>query len=186
MKPLRLLKMPFLLPLLLLVAVPVSAQQPTPQVIVKKTETHSVFKGLFLSVWSRMRAYNPSQRQSAKSSVVYTAGIRGAEATETLIQPYWKDDLTNDEAYQKQLAQFSKAQQLMDKGDLAGSVKAFDDFIKQYADSYLLPNALFGKGLSAAGIGNKSTASEAMQQFIDTNPNHPLIADAQQILQALR
>jgi TolA-binding protein len=162
----------------------VTAQESAPSII-KETETHSVFKGLFLSVWSRLRAINPQQRQSAKSSVVYTAGIRGAEATETLIQPYWKGDLTNDENFQKQLKKFSQAQQLMDKGDLQGSAGAFDDFIKQYGDSNLLPNALFGKGLSYAGTGNNSEATSAMEQFVDANPNHALIEDARQILEQL-
>ncbi len=164
----------------------VLAEEPLSQVTIKQTGSHSVFKGFFLSVWSKFRAYNPQQTQSAKSKVVYSAGIRGAEATETLIQPYWKGDLTHDEMFQKELKQFTQAQQLMDKGDLQNSAEAFELFINQYSDTKLLPNAWFAKGLSHAGHGNKEQASLAMQQFITDNPKHPLLSDARQVLQQLQ
>jgi len=168
-------------PLLLLGNVQAAPQ--ASEVTIKQTETHGVFKGVLLSVWSRLRAYNPQQNESANAKVLYTSGIRGAEATDTLIQPYWKGDLTHDEVYQKHLDQFTQAQQLMDKGELIRSAEAFDLFIEQYENSYLLPNALFGKGLSLAANGDKSAASEALNQFVDSNPNHPLVADARQVLQ---
>ena len=156
-----------LLPMLIMAGTPVQAQQAP----IKQTETHSVFKGLFLQVWSKLKALNPHQRQSARSSSTYTAGIRGEEATETLIQPYWKDDM---------------AQQLLDKGDLQASSQAFGDFIQQYADSDLLPNALFAKSLSHAGLGDNKQALASMQQFVQSYPKHPLNADAQEILGQLQ
>lgn len=171
-----------IIPVLLLL----SGQVTAAQVVIKQTETHSVFKGLFLSVWSKLRAFSPHQRQTAKATTVYTAGMRGAEATETLIKPYWKDDLSQDEAFQKELKQFSQAQQLMDKGDLKASAKAFDRFILQYGNSHLLPNALFAKSISHAGLGHKSEAKTTMKQFIELNPNHPLIADARQVIEQLK
>jgi len=175
-------KLLLLLPILFLLSGQVLAQT----TVIKQTETHSVFKGFFLSVWSKLRAINPHQKQTGRSSVVYTAGIRGAEATETLIKPYWKDDLSQNEAFQKELKQFSNAQQLMDKGDLQASAKSFDDFILNYANSSLLPNALFAKSISYAGLGNTAEATSAMQKFIDTNPNHPLISDAKQVIEQLK
>jgi TolA-binding protein len=156
------------------------------QDIIRQTETHSVFKGLFLSLWSRLRELNPHQRQSARAEVVYTAGIRGAESTETLIQPYWKDDLSQDKAFQQELKQFSVAQQLMDKGELNASVDAFDSFISEYPNSNLLPNAQIAKGVSLAGLGKNTQAVSTLSQFIDANPAHPLSADANALLSQLR
>ncbi len=171
-----------LIPVLMLSAAPVQAQQAE----IKQTETHSVFKGIFLQVWSKLKALNPHQRQSARSTATYTAGIRGEEATETLIQPYWKDDMSQDQAFQQQLQSYNNAQQMLDKGDLQASSKAFGDFIQQYSDSDLLPNALFAKSLSHAGLGDKQQAVASMQQFIQSYPKHPLNADAQQILNQLQ
>ena len=155
------------------------------QTVIKQKETHSVFKGIFYSVWSRLRSLQPHQRQQARSNTVYTAGIRGAESTETLLQPYWKGDLTQDEAFQAELKQFGNAQQLMDKGDLKASTDAFGGFIKQYGNSNLLPNALFSKGICDAALGNKDEAVKNISQFIESNPNHPLVADAKQVLSEL-
>lgn len=160
--------------------------QAPPQTTIIQTETHSVFKGFFLNVWSKLRAFNPQTRYEAKSNTVYTAGIRGAEATETLIQPYWKGDLSQDEKFQQELKKFSKAQQLMDNGELDGSQKAFSSFIQQYSNSTLVPNAIFAKALCHAGLGKKKEAKASMQRFVDENPNHPLVADAQQVITQLR
>ena len=67
---------------------------------VTESNSHSVFTGLFRSVWAHLKTLNPTQRQSAKSTQTYVAGIRGAESTDTLLQPYWKADLTQDESFQ--------------------------------------------------------------------------------------
>lgn len=159
--------------------------QVTAEIVIQQTETHSIFKGLFLSVWSKLRTLSPHESQNANSDIVYATGIRGAEATETLFQPYWKDDLSLDATFQQQLKKFSQAQQLMDNGELQASAKAFDEFIHNYQDSSLIPNALFAKSICNAGIGNKSEASATMKLFIDSNPNHPLISDAQKVIALL-
>ena len=166
--------------LIVAISAPVQAQD-----VIKQKETHSVFKGFFFSVWSRLRDIQPHQRQQAKSTTVYTAGIRGAESTETLLQPYWKGDLSEDKDFQAELKQFGTAQQLMDRGDLQASTEAFDVFIKQFANSNLLPNALFSKGLCDAALGNKEDAKTNITRFIEANPSHPLIADAKQVLSQL-
>ena len=72
--------------------------------IVRETSTDSVFKGTLYQVWSRLRALSPKGNidEAARSKVVVTAGIRGAEATDTALKPYWKDDRSNDQQYQQQ------------------------------------------------------------------------------------
>lgn len=166
--------------LTVLITAPVQAQ-----VVIKQKETHSIFKGIFFSVWSRLRNLQPHQRQQAKSNTVYTAGIRGAESTDTLLQPYWKGDLSEDIAFQAELKQFGLAQQLMDKGELQASTEAFESFIKQYGSSNLMPNALFSKGICDAALGKTDEAVINIKKFIETNPGHPLVTDAKQILSEL-
>ncbi|MCP4431902.1 MAG: hypothetical protein GY806_13050 [Gammaproteobacteria bacterium] len=150
-----------------------------------ESENHSIFKGLFLKVWARLKSINPTQKQSAKAALVYSAGIRGAESTDTLLKPYWKDDLTQNAEFQLELQQFSKAQLKLDKGDLENAVKEFDEFIDSYQQSSLLPNALFARSIGLAGIGKKEQAISSMQLFINDNPDHPLIQDAKQIVSEL-
>ena len=147
--------------------------------------SHSVFKGLFKSVWARLRELNPAERESASAELDYTAGLRGAEATDTLLKPYWKNDLTEDPSFQSQLRDLSLAQARMDQGELSAAIDAFDRFLATHGDSSLRPNALFGKSLSLAGAGETEAARTTMRQFLDENPNHPLAADARQVIDAL-
>jgi len=163
-------------------AAPLQAQDSTSVV---ETESHSIFKGLFQSVWARLKALNPSARQTANTEVVYTAGIRGAESTDTLLKPYWKDDLTRDEKFQAELERYSLAQLEMDRGELKSAVASFDGFLDEYAHSDLRPNALFAKSISLAGLGKTQASLQVMRQFIEENPNHPLNADARQVIAEL-
>ena len=163
---------------------PLLAQESESSIVISE-ESHSVFTGLFRSVWARLKALNPASRDSARSQQVYTAGIRGAENTDTLLQPYWKDDLTRDEAFQAELAKFSLAQTQMDRGNLESAAKSFDDFLGEFAQSDLRPNALFGKSLCQAAIGQTEQSRATLHTFIDENPNHPLIGDARQVLTSL-
>jgi TolA-binding protein len=168
----------------LIANVPLIAQDSS--IVINDSETHSVFTGFFKSVWAKLKSLNPTQKQSAQSTQVYTAGIRGAESTDTLLQPYWKDDLTQDEEFQNELQKFSLAQQKMDKGELEAAVKSFDEFLQEYSQSSLRPNALFGKSISLAGIGRNEQSLSTMQQFVQENPNHPLVADANQVINELQ
>jgi TolA-binding protein len=167
----------------LVVNVPLLAQESS--IVVNQSEEHSIFKGLFLSVWAKLKSLNPTVKQSAKATRVFTAGIRGAESTDTLLTPYWKDDLTQDEAFQAQLEKFSLAQLSMDQGELETAVTSFNRFLDEYGQSDLRPNALFGKSISLAGLGQLDESKAAMQLFVDENPNHPLVSDAKQVISEL-
>ena len=166
----------------LTLSAPMHAQGTT---TIVETDSHSIFTGLFKSVWARLKSFNPTQKNSANSEVTYTAGIRGAESTDTLLKPYWKDDLTQDEGFQAELQQFSLAQIKMDQGELEDAVKSFDGFLQAYAQSALRPNALFGKSVSLAGMGQAEQSRITMQQFVDENPDHPLADDARLVIDEL-
>lgn len=163
-------------------AAPLQANDAT---VVVETNSHSIFKGLFQSVWAHLRILNPAQEESASAKADYNAGIRGAEATDTLLSPYWKGDLTQDASFQSELEKFSMAQVEMDRGNLDEAVRYFDEFLQEFTDSALRPNALFGKSISLAGIGETAHSLAVMQQFIVENPAHPLVGDARKVIQNL-
>jgi hypothetical protein len=48
------------------------------------------------------------------------------------------------------------------------------------------PNALFGKSISLASIGQSKRSMAVMRQFINENPNHPLVGDAKQVIDSLK
>jgi len=151
-----------------------------------ENDSHDVFTGLFRSVWAHFKSFNPSQKESANSDKVYNAGIRGAESTDSLLQPYWKDDLSRDRQFQAELTNFNQAQNRLDQGELEVAARMFDEFLQKFGQSALRPNALFGKGISLAGIGKTEQSLTAIRQFVEENPRHPLIRDARLVIGELQ
>jgi TolA-binding protein len=172
---------------LLLSASAVAADSQSQEDIVRETRTDSVFKGTLYQVWNRLRALSPKTNveDAARGRVVVTAGIRGAESTDTALKPYWKDDRSNDEQYMKQLAAYSAAQDLMDKGDLKAAVASLGKFMNEYPGSELMPNAMFAEAMAFAGMGDREAGIRHFNKFIKENPKHPLRADAEAVVREL-
>jgi len=173
--------------LLTLVLVSVSAvAEDDKQAEAIQVEDKSVLKGLFYKVWGKFKTMSPKDdRQLAKNTRV-TAGIRGAETTGTILQPYWKDDKTSDAQFMQQLEGFSKAQLMVDKGDLLSANKAFSGFIEKWPESDLKPNAEFAEAFTLGALGEAAKSREQFKVFIKSNPNHPLISDANAMIAELR
>ncbi len=154
--------------------------------VVVKSE-HSVFKGLFYKVWGHLRSLNPRLRNGKdRKRTVVTMGVRGAETTTSIIEPYWKGDKTRDENFIAQLTEYTRAQELAETGDLQAAIDALNRFLEKYQDSELEPNARFALGLSQGSLGNRQAGIESLQGFIDQYPSHPLVGDARRIIEALR
>jgi len=154
--------------------------------IVVKKESKSVFKGLLYKVWGRLRALNPQLKTNkTRDRSVATMGIRGAETTSSIIEPYWKGDKTDDENYVAELTSYTSAQQYAEDGDLQKAVSALNEFIDDYSDSELVPNAQFALGISQGGLGKVDTSKKILQEFVDDNPKHPLVVDAKQVIAEL-
>lgn len=169
---------------MVLISVPTMAQDKQAQAI--QAEDKSVLKGLFYKVWGKFKTMSPKdERRLAKNSRV-TAGIRGSETTATILQPYWKDDKTSDAQFMQQLEGFSKAQLMVDKGDLLSANKAFSGFIEQWPGSDLKPNAQFAEAFTLGALGEVSKSRQHFQAFIKDNPNHPLVTDAKSMIVELR
>lgn len=176
-------KLLIVVPFLLALGSPVNAQGTSTFVV---ADSHNVFTGLFQTVWAHLKSINPPQRESARSEILYSAGIRGAETTDTLLQPYWKGELSRDRHFQDELSSFNLAQTRLDQGDLEGAARLFDGFLREYEHSALRPNALFGKGISLAGSGKTEQSLTTIRQFVEENPRHPLTGDARLVIDELQ
>jgi TolA-binding protein len=147
----------------------------------------SEFKTMLGDLWARLRAVGP-RLQSAQTapSPTMTAGIRGAEATESELKPYWKGDREQDPAYRAERAALQAAQDLADAGKFAEAGGAFDAFAQAHPRSPLTADARFGGALAQAALGDKARAIAGFESFLKDNPQHPLAADAQRAVAALR
>ncbi len=175
--------------LLLVFAIPAYAadvKQDGQSTVIIKKENASVFKGLLYKVWGRLRALNPQLKTNkTRNRSVATMGIRGAETTTTLINPYWKGDKTDDPEYIAELTRYTKAQQYAEDGDLNKAITALNAFLDDYSDSELKPNAQFALGLSQGGSGDVVASKKTLNLFIEDNPKHPLVLDARQVIAEL-
>jgi TolA-binding protein len=115
-----------------------------------------------------------------------TAGVRGVEATESELKPYWMGDREQDPAYQAERKALQAAQEHADGGRFGDAARAFDAFLETYPKSALAPNARFGGGLSYAALGDKARAITAFEAFLKDDAQHPLARDAERALVALR
>ena len=116
---------------------------------------------------------------------VATMGIRGAETTTSIIEPYWKGDKTDELEYIVELMQYAEAQQYAEDGDLQKAVTALNSFLQEYDNSDLKPYSQFALGISQGGMGDIPASKETLQTFVDDNPKHPLVADVKQVIAEL-
>lgn len=156
--------------------------------IVQEQQAEGLLKGAIYNAWQKLRAISPKSKDNyqERNRLTATAGIRGAEQTDTVLKPYWKDDRTQDAAFLAQVDAYGKAQELIDGGKFPEAIAALDNFTKNYPGSELMPNVLFAKGL-AMGAGNDAAgATGAFKKFISDYPGHPLQEDAKQVMASLQ
>ena len=149
-------------------------------------QAQSGLTGLLGELWAKLRAVAPrAQTSQAVVSTTVTAGVRGAEATESELKPYWMGDREQDPAYQAERKALQAAQELADGGKFGDAARAFDTFLETYPKSSFAPNARFGGGLSYAALGDKARAITAFEAFLKQDAQHPLARDAERAIAAL-
>jgi len=145
----------------------------------------SSMKDMLGSFWGRLRAATPRSSANAPTTTV-TAGLRGSEATESELKPYWRGDRETDAGSIAERKALEGAQALGDSGKFAEAAKAYDSFLTQYPRSPLAANAVFGSALAYAALGDKAKATAGFQEFLKREPQHPLAKDAEQAIAALK
>src|SRR5262245_45473472 len=90
----------------------------------------SGMKDMLGSLWGRLRAATPRSSATAPTTTV-TAGLRGSEATESELKPYWRADRETDANAIAERKALEAAQALADSGKFAEAAKAFDAFAAQ-------------------------------------------------------
>ncbi len=163
-------------------ALPLAAPAQTPTAA---PTTASAVTDLLGNLWARLRATMPRSAPPAPAATV-PAGLRGTEATESDLKPYWRGDRENDPAFRTEREALERAQGLAETGKYAEALRGFEMFLQQYPQSTLAPNAMFGAALARAALGDRARAVAGFEDFIKREPQHPLARDAEQALAALR
>ena len=93
-----------------------------------------------------------------KKSLALTTGVAGTRGAkeEGAAKLYWKGKKGDEAVTVEELKTFKSGVDLASQGDKEASVKALDDFMKQYPDSALVPDAKKTMDLvNAAGVEKK-------------------------------
>jgi TolA-binding protein len=142
-------------------------------------------KDMLGNLWARLRAATPKSAPAAPA-VTVTAGLRGEEATQSELKPYWRGDREADPSSKVERQAIESAQALADAGKFGEAARSFDAFLQAHPRSTLAGNALFGAALARAALGERARASAGFEEFLKREPAHPLAEDARQALAALR
>ena len=155
--------------------------------LITETSEHKVFKSTLYRIWVKLRALNPRPQaeKAGRGQIIVTAGIRGAESTETALKPYWKDDRTADKQFVQQVEDLNTAQSMVDEGRIEEAGAALESFIARYPEGELLPNALFAQGLTLGVSGDNKGGVKVLKRFMKEYPAHPLKTDAELVISEL-
>jgi TolA-binding protein len=156
-----------------------TAQKPQP----KPQASETGLKDMLGNFWGRLRALTPRSSPPPATTANVPAGLRGVEATESELRPYWRG---SEPPARGELQALERAQAAADAGNFADAARQFEAFLQQHPTSPLASNALFGAALARASLGERSRAAAAFEDLIKRDPQHPLAADARQALAALR
>src|SRR5262245_28455215 len=143
-------------------------------------------KDVLGNLWARLRAATPRSSAPEAPAASVTAGLRGVEATESELRPYWKGDREQDPSSKAERAALESAQALADAGKFPEAAQAYEAFLQANPRSTLAPNAVFGAALARAAMGDRARATAGFEDFLKRDPQHPLAEDARQALAALR
>jgi len=93
------------------------------------------------SEWLKSMQQKVNQLVPKKSVSMSTgvAGVRGAKE-DTHAKLYWKGKKGEETVNEEELAEFKAGLDLAAKGDTAGAIHEFDEFLKVYPDSALVPD----------------------------------------------
>ena len=154
---------------------------------IQVVEEESAAKRLFSRMWSKLRGYvGRSEQSTMAGGRTLIAGVRGAETTTSGLQPYWKGDRSEDPDYIKEVDTFLDAMELADAGKFEQATRALNAFSDSYPDSSLDPNVQFALGLVYGQSGKNAEGVAALESFAKSYPEHPLVSDAEELIQVLR
>jgi tetratricopeptide (TPR) repeat protein len=103
----------------------------------QEKQANSGFSAWLKSLQAKIAQLVPKKTVPMTTGV---AGVRGAKEDAT-VNLYWKGKKDDEAVTEEELLKFKAGVDLADQGNREGAIKAFDEFMKQYPDSALIPDA---------------------------------------------
>jgi len=140
--------------------------------------------GFFSGLWGELKSYMPRSKSNVDYSVTATIGVRGAESTESALDPYWQDDLNNDPVFKANLASFEHAQTLCETGKFDNGITEFKGLSEKADNPLIKANTALALAACYDQQGDHAQSQKYLESFVNHYPKHPMAQKAKQVLQA--
>ncbi len=137
--------------------------------------------GPSISEWLRGLQNKIAQIMPKKTVPMTTgvAGVRGArEGAQAKL--YWKGKKGEEAVTEEEMEKFKACVTLVEKGDHEGSLKQLEDFMKQYPDSALIPDAKKTYDLVKASPKEEPNPPEKVETKAEQKPKEKIEMKAEQ------
>jgi hypothetical protein len=134
-----------------------------------------------ISEWLRGLQIKIAQIMPKKTVPMTTsvAGVRGAKES-VQAKLYWKGKKGEEAVTEEEMEKFKSGVVLAEKGDNEASLKQFDDFMKQYPDSALIPDAKKTFDLVKAAPKEEPKPAEKVETKTEQKPEEKIETKAEQ------
>ena len=173
---------------ILLCTFSIFAMQATAAEQINKRNTYQVVKSersFFSSLWSRIKRIVP-RNHVARSTTTAVLGVRGAETTESALQPYWQGDLTQDPSFRNDVKQFDDGAKLCESKTPQKGTDTFEQLLKTTDSDMLKANTMIALASCYAEQGDEAKGKAQLQAFLDNYPKHPMHDEIKSWLSANR
>ncbi len=162
--------------ILILLSLSISAGHVTAAEKSSKDTSYQVIKAessFFKSLWGKIKRAIPQSHTTSNTSTA-VIGVRGAETTESALQPHWEGDLSTDSAFRNDVKQFEDGTKLCESKAPAKGTEAFEQLLKTSSNDMLKANAMIALASCYAQQGNEAKGREYLKTFLLQYPKHPM------------
>ena len=131
-------------------------------------------ESFFHSLWGKMRSIMPRRNTNGNQQVTAVIGVRGAETTETALNPHWEDDLSASPTFQSDMKAFEAASLLCEQGDAVEGVREFESLVETSAYDSVQSNGLLALAACYDRQGNSEKSLAYLKTFAKKYPKHPM------------
>jgi len=144
-----------------------------------KGSTYQVIKSetsFFGSLWGKMKQIVP-RRSSTVTTATAVLGVRGAETTESALQPHWEGDLSSDSAFRNDVKQFEDATKLCESDTPSKGTDTFEAILKTSTNDMLKANTMIALASCYAQHGDEAKGRDQLTVFLKEYPQHPMYTE---------
>jgi len=140
----------------------------------------------FHSIWGKMKSIMPKRHTNANHQVTAVIGVRGAETTETALNPHWEQDLAANPSFQSDMKAFETAGGLCESGDVSEGTRELTGLVETSSFQSIQSNGLLALAACYDQQGDQKKSLSYLESFVKKYPKHPMTNDVKKFISSLK